>query len=114
MSTFYIKSNDTSPAIQRTLKDATGTAVNLTGATVVFHMVEKNTDGSLGTTKVNTTANVVTPASGIVQYQWIAADTAVTVDTFFAAEWEVTYSDGTIETFPNSEHETVKITVNLI
>ena len=35
---FFIKQNDTSPALQVTLKDASGTAIDLSGATVRFHM----------------------------------------------------------------------------
>jgi len=36
--TFKIKQNDTSPILAATLKDADGTAVNLNGASIRFHM----------------------------------------------------------------------------
>ena len=35
---FNIKQNDTSPSLQATLKDASGTVIILTGASVRFHM----------------------------------------------------------------------------
>ena len=35
---FYVKQNDTSPAMLATLQDANGDAVNITGASVRFHM----------------------------------------------------------------------------
>lgn len=102
--TFYIKQNDTSPAMLATLQDADGNAINLTGASVRFHM---RTIGSSQTT-VDAAATVVTAASGIVRYAWDAADTA-TVGSY-QAEFEVTYSDASIETFPNDGFIRVKIT----
>lgn len=102
MSTFFIKRNDTGPSIQGTLERPNGTAVDLTGATVRFHMRFKN-----GATKVDAAATIVTAASGIVKYPWIAADT----DTagYYQAEWEVTYADSSVETFPNYEFQTVQV-----
>lgn len=102
--TFYIKQNDTSPGILATLQDASGVAINLVGATVRFHMRELNT----GTTKVNALATVVTAASGIVRYSWIAADTN-TVGSF-QGEFQATYADGKIETFPNDGYIPIEIT----
>lgn len=91
--TFYIKQNDTSPAIQATLKDPDGTVVNLAGSSVRFHMADM-----AGTIKVDTTATIV-DNDGVVRYSWQAGDT----DTagLYKAEFEVTYADSTIETFPN-------------
>lgn len=103
--TFYVKQNDTAPSIRATLKDSDNTVINLTGATVRFHM---RTIGGT-TAKVDSAATVVSPAtSGVVQYDWVAADTD-TVGTY-QAEFEVTYSDGTIETFPNNGYIVVEIT----
>ena len=58
-------------------------------------------------TKVDASASIVTPAAGTVQYDWDAADT----DTIgsYQAEFEVTYVDGTIETFPNDGYVRVEI-----
>jgi hypothetical protein len=57
---------------------------------------------------VDATAQIVNEATGIVQYNWVADDTD-TVGSF-QAEFEVTYSDGTIETFPNNGYIRVEIT----
>lgn len=105
--TFYIKQNDTSPAMLATLQDADGNAINLTGASVRFHM---RTIGSSQTT-VDAAATVVTAASGIVRYAWDAADTA-TVGSY-QAEFEVTYSDASIETFPNDGYIRVEIKADI-
>ena len=101
MSTFYLKSNDTSPSITATLRDAEGTLIDLTGASVNFHMYDAD-----GTVKVDAAA-VVADNDGVVRYDWIAADTD-TVGVFYA-EFEVTYADGTVETFPNTTNIKVKI-----
>jgi Rib/alpha/Esp surface antigen-like repeat protein len=101
---FYIKQNDTVPSLRAALENGSGTAVDLTGATCQFHM------RSIGATAVTVDAvsQIVDEATGIVQYNWIAADT-VTVGSY-QAEFEVTYPDGTIETFPNNGYIRVEIT----
>jgi 5-hydroxyisourate hydrolase-like protein (transthyretin family) len=101
--TFYIKQNDTSPAMLATLQNASGTAIDLTGASVRFHMRTVNGSASV----VSAAATIVTAASGIVRYSWAAGDTA-TVGTY-QAEFQVTYADATIETFPNDSYISVQI-----
>jgi hypothetical protein len=101
--TFYIKQNDTGPAMLAILQDANGNAINLTGASVRFHM--RSVGG--GNPVVDAAATVVTPISGIVRYNWAAADTD-TVGTY-QAEFEVTYADASIETFPNDGYIAVQI-----
>jgi len=101
--TFYIKQNDTSPALLATLQDADGIAVNITGAAIRFHMRQ------IGSTAVDVDAAavIVTALDGLVRYDWQAADTA-TIGSY-QAEIEVTYADGTIETFPNDGYIRVEI-----
>lgn len=103
---FSIKQNDTSPSLQATLKDASLTAINLVGATVRFHM--KSVDGTL---KIDQPMTVVTPLEGIVQYDWQAGDTD-TVGTYYV-EFEVTYSDNSVETFPNNGNKVVSVVKEL-
>jgi len=101
---FYVKQNDTSPALRATLKDHDGNGVNLTGATVVFHM--KPARGS--TAKVsNGVCSLVDDANGLVEYLWNSGDTDTT-GTFYG-EFQVTYADSTIETFPNKDYIRIKI-----
>ena len=103
--TFNIKQNDTAPSIRANLKDGDAAAVDLTGASVRFHM---RTIGGT-TSKVDASGVIISPpASGVVQYNWVGADTD-TVDSY-QAEFEVTYSDGTVETFPNDSYIRVEIT----
>lgn len=103
MGTFYLKQNDTQPALRAQLKDGDDVPIVLTGATIRFHMRTIS-----GTVKVDAAATIITAANGIVQYNWQAADTN-TIGTY-QAEFEVTYQDTTIETFPNSGYIRVEIT----
>lgn len=102
--TFYIKQNDTAPSIRANLKDGENVAIDLTGATVRFHM---RTIGGL-TSKVDAAGTIINPTTGgVVQYDWIASDTD-TVDSY-QAEFEVTYDNGSVETFPNDSYIRVEI-----
>jgi hypothetical protein len=101
--TFYIKQNDTVPSIRATLQNGNGDPVDLINATVRFHM---RAIGANNTT-VDAAAVVVSAEAGIVQYNWIADDT----DTIgsYQAEFEVTYPDSTVETFPNDGYVRIEI-----
>lgn len=99
---FYIKQNDTSPSVLATLKDATDTAVNLTAASVRIHM--RDVAGSL---KIDSAVEIINAQNGVIRYDWLAADTD-TAGTYYV-EFEVTYTDGAIETFPNTGKEVVII-----
>ena len=99
---FTIKQNDTAPSLEAVLKDSAGSAINLIGATVNFHMKDLN-----GTLMVDAATTVTDAEGGTVQYDWEAADTT-TAGTFYA-EFEVEYLDGTIETFPNNGNVAIKI-----
>lgn len=103
---FNIKQNDTSPSLQATLKDAALDPINLTGASVRLHM--KSVDGTL---KIDQPMTIVTPLQGIIQYDWQAGDTD-TVGTYYV-EFEVTYSDNSVETFPNNSSKVVSVVKEL-
>jgi len=102
---FYIKRGDRLPAFTRTLEDAAGAAVDLSGGSVQFRM-QPMQGGSL----ITGAATIVGATTGEVRYNWAAGDT----DTIgmFLAEWEVTFS-GSTETFPNGGYDVVKITADL-
>jgi len=97
MADFYIKQGDTRPAIKAQLYNDSS-EVDLTGATVRFIM------GGV----VDAAATVTSALTGAVQYQWETADT---VDAgSFEGEFEVTFSDGRIETYPNNGYLDILIT----
>lgn len=102
MTDFTIKRNDTEPVLERTLK-RDGSAVDLTNASVQFHMRARGSDS----TTVDASASITDAPNGVVEYEWQAGDT----DTagFYEAEFEVTYADADVETFPNSGHLVVAI-----
>ena len=103
--TFYIKQNDTASFITRDLKDAFGAPVNVTGATVKFSMRVK----PAGTVKVDDQdAVIVTAGTGRVRYEWTAANTN-TADEY-EGEFQVTYANGKIQTFPNDGHIPIVVT----
>lgn len=99
---FYIKQNDTSPSVQAALTDANNQAISLVGASVQFHM--EDIEGNL---KVNSAMTITNDIGGIVQYDWVSGDTD-TVGTYYV-EFEVTYFDGSVETFPNNNKEVIII-----
>jgi hypothetical protein len=100
---FKIKENDTTPSLRASLLNGSGDPVDLIGTTVRFYM---RLMGSNSTT-IDASASVINEANGIVQYDWVAGDTADVGS--YQAEFEVTYSDGNIETFPNANYIGVEI-----
>lgn len=108
MATFYIKEGDTSPAIEYALSP---TDIVLTGASVVFNMKDRR-----GQVKVNRQAATITDDGAAsdtptIQYDWSAADTD-TAGTYYA-EFEVTYADASVETFPNVGFITVEVEADI-
>jgi hypothetical protein len=96
--TFYIKQGDLLPDLTFTLKDVeTGTPINLTDATLAFHM--KNRDGVL---VINRAANVDgDPLLGKGRFVWQAGDTATAGR--YEAEVE-TIKNGKPLTMPNAHN----------
>ena len=100
---FYIKQNDTSPSLGATLRDGSNSVIDLTDASVKFHM--RPVGGS--TTTVDRAAVVLSPTDGTVRYEWLDGDTATSGN--YQAEFQITYVNGTIETFPNNGYIIVQV-----
>jgi hypothetical protein len=99
---FTIKANDRLPSIQATLSADLTTA---TGVNFIMKSVQGNT------IKVNAAATIVTPASGVVRYDWIAADTATPGS--YQAEWQVTWTGGKKQTFPTLTYHSIDVLADL-
>ncbi len=92
---FWIKSGDTRPWLRAVLSDANG-VVDLSTATVNFFMRSVKQPS----TTVSGVATVVDGPAGVIEYEWVAGDTDVPGD--YHAEFEVTFADATVATFPNT------------
>jgi hypothetical protein len=109
MADLTVKRGDLKPVVNATLTDESGTAIDLTGATVTFTLRKL---GSVGTPLLNAVAaTVVSAASGTVRYTWLATNT----DTagLYLSEWRVTFSDATTQRFPTVGYNTVQIVDHL-
>jgi len=107
--TFNIKQNDDRPLLDAFLRDDRDRPVDLTGATVLFHM-RLATDNSV---KINGgSVTVVAATAGSVRYTFTTSNT----DTagIYEAEFQVTFSDGTVQTFPNDGYITIVITDDVV
>lgn len=105
---FTIKKGDTRPAIQATLSSVPTDVLS----SVVFNMKKK--DGTAVVTR-GTGTIVQQPSAtlaAIVKYQWQAADTSA-AGTGFQGEFEVTYSDSRVESFPNGRNLLIEIIEDL-
>jgi len=85
-----MKRGDTLPVLERTLQYSSGTAINLTGATVRFKTRNRDT----GAVVTNGLCTVVSATAGTVSYTWQSADTATAGE--YDAEFEVTFPSGVL------------------
>ncbi|ELY47319.1 hypothetical protein [Natronorubrum sulfidifaciens] len=102
METFIIRQGDTAPAIRATLRDRSGVAIPLEDAFIEFRMRDR--DGNL---LIRDSAGTDPDEVGVVIYEWQPGDTDRA--GVFRSEWQVTYPDGGIETFPNMGYLTVYV-----
>ena len=98
MADFTIKQNDTRRAIQTTLKYQ-DSAVDLSAAGTSVKFLMKNIKGNL---KVDAAATKVDASNGVVKYEWSEGDTDTAGS--FRGEFEVTWDNGEIETFPSDSY----------
>lgn len=103
MADFYIKQGDTRPTLTRQLLDEDGEPVDVTGATVRFTLEDPS--GAVVVTEQLCT--VLDGPTGEVAYEWQPGDTDR--DGAHLGEFEVTYADGGVQTFPNPKQLTIEI-----
>lgn len=111
---FSIKTGDTGSRIQSTLENSGGTAVDISGASVIFKMgpFSGGTLSVAGTAVIDQVgAGTVDGTRGQVHYNWPTG--GVTTADWYRAEFEVTFASGTIQTFPNTGYLTVAVTRDL-
>ncbi len=103
MADFWIRQGDTAPQLEVTCQDDNGDAVDLSGATAVeFHMTDKQY-----AEKVNASGSLKDGPNGKVVYAWSDGDTDDHGEVY--GEFQVTHSDGSIQTFPNREYIRIRI-----
>lgn len=106
---YVLTQGDLPGATEFTLRDDTGTIVDLTTATGVTFTMRALDDTIVVDAQA---AAVVAPAtSGKVTYTWQAADVAAS--GLFAADFEVTFTGGRVVTFPTSPKLYVRIVATI-
>ena len=95
MTVYEAKQNDTRPRPDATLRYSDGSIPDLTGASVKFLAREMGGDG---VPLIDASATITDVPTAAVEYVLTADDTAEAGS--FYAEWEVTFADGTVQTFP--------------
>ena len=107
MPDFTIKRHDTRPSLTAVLQ-RDGVAIDLTIATAVKIILKPTTGGG---SIITGTCTIVTPASGIIRYDWIAADTALAGT--YSCEFQISWPSSGKETVPNTTEKTVDIRADL-
>ena len=87
---WYTRAGDTASTMTATLTDATGTAVNLTGATISFQAYGPGAD-------VVVAASSSSPTTGVVTVTPTFTEAGV-----YYGRFVVTFSGGGIQTFPSA------------
>jgi len=104
MDIFYIRQGFIRPYMTAQVTDGAGVVVSLVTATsVTFKMISCAT----GLTVVSAAGIIFNAAQGLVRYGWQSADTAL-IGRYLAL-FEVTFSDGTVISFPTPDYIPVDI-----
>jgi hypothetical protein len=105
---FRLKTGDNASIISSYLENSGGTAVSVAAATVLF----KTAPISGGTLTFGGTATIDgSGTAGHVSYAWPTG--GFSTSGLYLAEWEVTYSTGTVQSFPNDGYLTILVTDDL-
>lgn len=100
----YMKAGDTNPPYSASLQDDSGNAIDLSNITQAKIHVRKKDTGELVVDKTMTVTNA---SAGELEYAWNTGD--LSEKGVYEIEVEVEYSDGSKETFPNTDHHQLKV-----
>ncbi len=108
---FTSKKNDTKPDIEITVVDADGTIPDWTSATITFKMQERlDKSAALKTDRAGAAVSPI-DTSGKLKYTRVAGD--VDTEGEFHGEFQVLFSGGAIQTYPNEDYIKILITDEL-
>ena len=109
MSTYYVKRGDVGSSTPTTeLLDSDRKAANLTEASVRFIMAA---DVGIAPTVAADAEVVGDEIDGCVRYTWVEGD--LDISGHYLAEYEVTYADDSVETFPSDGYISVIVRADL-
>lgn len=111
---FFLKVGDTGSRIQWTCEDSTGTAVDVAGSTPLFKMgpLSGGTLTVAGTATIDQVgAGTVDGTRGQMHFAWPAG--GVSTADWYRAECEVTFTSGTVVTYPNDSFFIIAVTAGL-
>lgn len=94
---FVIRQGDTSPRIVGTLTDGAGAPIDATGGSVQLHLHGLTVANDLDLTGV---VDEESENGNVVYHDWAAEETLLA--GYYSGEWQVTYDNSQIETFPNA------------
>lgn len=100
---FVIKQFNTLPSLEATLLNPNGQPVDLTGATITFSMRSRDNEAVV----ITGNALILDAATGKVVYQWAPTNTQLA--GAFIGEFDVVYSGGAKESFPNSDYIQINV-----
>lgn len=101
MPTLKMIQGDSKPSVDATLL-SNGVATNLTGATVQFRHRQIDTLNTIVGAAV-----IISAVAGTVSYLWAVNETANMAIGNHAAQFRVTFSDGSILTFPDCDTDLI-------
>ena len=108
---FTIKTGDTASDMYATLENSGGTAVDIQNATIQFRLGPIS-GGSLhidaAAINAQVGAGTLDGSIGDVIYTW--GTHVPSTAGLYLGEWEVTFTNGSVQTFPNDGHVLVSIT----
>ena len=96
---YFLKTGDDGLTIRTICQDATGAAVDLSGASVAFHMAPINGSGTPAIAAAGVNEN--STATGQVAYTFAAP---INQAGLYLGEFEITFGGGAIQTYPNGSY----------